>query len=54
MLIGTSVDHISLNATGGFLQLDGAQLQDGTQALAPSMTFEDDTDTGSISENWNR
>jgi len=49
VLIGTSVDHISLNATGGFLQLDGAQFQDGTQA-APSITFEDDTDTGIFRE----
>lgn len=47
VLIGNSVDHISLNATGGFLQLDGAQLQDGT-ALAPSMTFENDTNTGAF------
>jgi hypothetical protein len=49
VFIGTSVDHISLNATGGFLQLDGAQFQDGTQA-APSITFEDDTDTGIFRE----
>ena len=43
--IGSSSGHISLSATSGFLQLDGAQFQDGT-AAAPSITFEDDTDTG--------
>ena len=47
VFIGSSASHIALNATGGFLQLDGAQFQDGT-ALAPSMTFESDTNTGAF------
>jgi len=47
--IGSSGAHVALNATSGFLQLDGAQFGDGT-AANPSITFESDTNTGIFRE----
>lgn len=52
VFIGTSANHIALNATDGFLQLDGGQFADGT-AFAPSITFEADIDTGIFREGTN-
>lgn len=52
VFIGSSANHIALNATDGFLQLDGGQFADGT-ALEPSITFEADIDTGIFREGTN-
>jgi hypothetical protein len=49
VLIGSSSAHIALNATDGFLQLDGVQFANGT-AADPSITFESDTNTGIFRE----